>query len=55
VLVLVPVGGVVVTAAPLITRLKADEVSVADPDVASVPPWRVVKYCEELRPWLVVK
>jgi len=37
------------------TRLNADEVSVAEPEVASVPPWAVVKNCEVLTPWLAVK
>jgi len=39
----------------LITKLYADEVSVADPEVASVPPWAVLRNWALLTPWLVVK
>jgi len=37
------------------TRLNADVVRVADPEVASVPPCKVVRNCEVLTPWLAVK
>lgn len=30
-------------------------VRVADPEVASVPPWAVVRNCEVLTPWFAVR
>jgi len=39
----------------LITRLYAEVVRVADPEVASVPPWAVVRNCEVLTPWFAVR
>lgn len=37
------------------TRLNAEVVRVADPEVASVPPCAVVRNCAVLTPWLVVR